>query len=85
VRPRDNSLSFNTDLIAAPSSPDAMPPPPVASRIRLPALKEESSANPDGSEGAIFRLAVPMTGRLAFSPLGFIRSRPQRTHASNYG
>jgi uncharacterized protein (DUF736 family) len=51
VRPRDNSLSFNTDLIAAPSSPDAMPPRLAAARIRLPALKEDCSANPDGSEG----------------------------------
>jgi hypothetical protein len=50
VRPRDNPLSFNTDLIAAPSPPDAMAPRLEAARIHLPALKEDCSANPDGSE-----------------------------------
>ena len=72
VLPRQVSF-INTDLIAAPSSPGAMPPRPVASRVRLPALKEDSSANPDGSKGPV-RRAVPMTGRLAFSPFGFFRS-----------
>jgi hypothetical protein len=42
-------------------------------------LGEDSSDNPDGSDGSD-RLVVPMTGRLAFSPFGFFPF-PAATHA----
>ena len=57
-----------------------MPPRLAASRIHLLALKEDCSANPDGSEGPAIAFAVPMTGRLAFSPFGFFPF-PATTHA----
>jgi hypothetical protein len=54
-------------------------PPRLPLRGSALALKEDSSVNPDGSEGS-HRLAVPMTGRLAFSPFGFFPFRAT-THA----
>ena len=84
--PRQGSF-IHINLIAAPSTPGAMPPLPVASRVRLDAGKSSSVYPGDGAPPRVpsSTFGPDESQGHCLSPLAFPRFSPQRTHASNYG